>query len=203
MIKVKLIDYSNNALGNIVRAARGCFGNKKKDASYEDDVNLVKALIAKAHSPIEFAWAMFDIQGISRVCANQLNRYRMTSQAQESMRYVEVKQYKTDSIKEYPFVYPYSALKISDACEDIVKICFKFYDKLVKAGVPKEDARMFLPLGTETRLKIACNFRELRHILKQRLDKHAQWEVRQVAKEILYICDEKWPWLVEDLKKLE
>ena len=65
---------------------------------------------------------------------------------------------------------------------------------------PKEDARYFLPMGIETNLKIACNFRELRHILKQRLDKHAQWEVREVAKEMLAICQEKWPWLVEDLE---
>lgn len=198
-MKVTLIDYTPNALGNIIEAARGCFGNKKKDATMEENLNLIKALIAQDHSPIEFAWAMFDIQGISRACANQLNRYRMSSQAQESMRYVEVKKKETDSIKEYPFIYPYTALKVTDACEDVVKICFKFYDRLVKAGVPKEDARMFLPLGTETRLKLACNFRELRHILKQRLDKHSQWEVRQVAREMLRICQEKWPWLVEDL----
>lgn len=198
-MKVELVDCSHNALSNIVSAARGCFGNKKKNPSYEDDVNLVKALIAQDHSPIEFAWAMFEISGISRICANQLNRYRHTSQAQESMRYVEIKKKDTDSIKEYPFIYPYSALRVSDACEDLVSICFKFYEKLVQAGVPKEDARFFLPLGTETNLKICCNFRELRHILKQRLDKHAQWEVRQVAKEILRICQDRWPWLVEDL----
>ena len=192
-MKVELVDCSHNALGNIVTAARGCFGNKKKNPTYEDDVNLVKALIAQDHSPVEFAWAMFDIQGISRACANQLNRYRHTSQAQESMRYVDVSMHK--------FVHPYSVLKTSEAAIDVVDICFKFYDQLLKAGVAKEDARYYLPLGIETNIKICCNFRELRHILKQRLDKHAQWEVREVAQAIYDICQDRWPWLVEDIKR--
>lgn len=191
-MEIKLVDYSQNALGDIVKAARGCFGNKKQNPTYEDDMNLVRALIKNDHSPVEFAWAMFEIKGISRICANQLNRYRMTSQAQESMRYVDV--------SGNGFIYPYSALKVSDACKDIVDTCFKFYNTLVKNGVPKEDARFFLPLGTETNMCIAFNFRELRHILKQRLDKHAQWEVRQVARKMYEIAQDRWPWLVEDIK---
>lgn len=191
-MEVKLVDYSQNALGNIVTAARGCFGNKKKDPTFEENLNLVRALIKNDHSPVEFAWAMFKITGISRACANQINRYRHTSQAQESMRYVDAKGKK--------FIYPYSCLSVADACQDLVDTCFKFYSRLIKAGVPKEDARYFLPLGTETQLIIALNFRELRHILKQRIDPHAQWEVRHVAMEIYNICQEKWPWLVEDLE---
>lgn len=189
-MKVTLIDFTPNALGNIISAARTCYRSDSR--TFEDDLFLVKALIKRDHTPIEFAWTMWSIEGISRNCANQLNRYRLSSQAQESMRYVDAKNNK--------FIYPYSAMKVSDACQDIVDTCFKFYEKLLKAGVPKEDARYFLPLGTETSLKIACNFRELRHILKQRLDKHAQWEVREVAKEMLAICQDKWPWLVEDLE---
>lgn len=190
-MEVTLIDYSQNALENITIAARGCFGNKKKNPTFEDNLNLVRALIKNDHSPIEFAWAMFKITGISRICANQLNRYRMTSQAQESMRYVDA--------KGGGFIYPYSALKVSDACKDLVDTCFKFYNELIKNGVPREDARFFLPLGTETTLTIAFNFRELRHILKQRLDKNAQWEVRLVAKKMYEIAQDRWPWLVEDI----
>lgn len=191
-MEVKLIDYSQNALGNIVTAARNCFGNKKQNPTYEDNLNLVSALIKQDHSPVEFAWAMFKITGISRICANQLNRYRHSSQSQTSMRYVDM--------DGKGFIYPYSCLKVSDACQDIVDICFKFYKTLIKNGVPREDARFFLPLGTETELTIAFNFREYRHILKQRLDKHAQWEVRQVAKKMYEIAQEKWPWLVFDLE---
>lgn len=190
-MEVVLLDYSQDALGNIVTAARNCFGNSNKKGTHEEDVNLVKALIKHDHSPVEFAWCMWSIEGISRNCANQLNRYRHSSQAQESMRYVDV--------SNHGFIFPVKSLEASDACQDLVDTCFKFYDKLLKAGVPKEDARYYLPLGTETNLKIAFNFRELRHILKQRLDKHAQWEVRAVAMKMFEIANDKWPWLVKDI----
>lgn len=190
-MKVELLDYSPDAVANIVTAARGCFASKKK-GKYEDDINLCKALIKNDHSPVEFAWAMFKISGISRACANQINRYRHTSQAQESMRYVDA--------SGKAFIYPYTCISIAESCQDVVDTCFKFYNRLIKAGVPKEDARYFLPLGTETQLIIALNFRELRHILKQRLDKSSQWEVRKVSMEIYNICQDKWPWLVDDLE---
>ena len=191
-MKVELIDYSQNAFSNIVKAGRTCYRSQKEVPNYENDLNLVRSLIKNEHlTPIEFGWTYWHISGISRNCANQLNRYRMSSQAQESMRYVNV--------QENEFIYPVSALKASDACVDIVNTCKEFYGKLVAAGVPKEDARYFLPMGMSTTLNLACNFRELRHILEQRLDPHAQWEVRAVALEMLAICREKWPWLVEDI----
>ena len=74
-----------------------------------------------------------------------------------------------------------------------------FYKKLVQNDVPKEDARMFLPLGMTCNMTVTMNFRALRHFLQLRLSKRAQWEVQYVAREILKICQSKWPWLVEDL----
>lgn len=78
-MEVTLLDHSQDPLGNIVIAARNCFGNSNKQRNYEEDVNLVKALIRNDHSPVEFAWCMWSIEGISRNCANQLNRYRHSS----------------------------------------------------------------------------------------------------------------------------
>lgn len=190
-MNVELVDYTQNAFDNIIRAARGCFGNEDRKATYQENKELIQALIKQDHSPIEFGEVIFYITGISRACANQLNRYRLTSQAQKSQRY-------TDANSD-DFVHPFTCLETSDACYDLVDTCFKFYNKLVKAGVPKEDARYYLPMGITTKMHLKCNFRQLRHILKQRLDKHAQWEVREVAKKMLEIAKERWPWLVEDL----
>lgn len=188
---IELIDYTQDPVRNIATAARGCFGNKKKDATHQEDLDLVKALIKQDHTPLEFAWVMFRITEISRACANQLNRYRITSQAQESMRYV-------DSSKKR-FLMPRTCLVSEEECKHLVNYCFLLYEQLIEKGVPKEDARYFLPLGTETQLTIAFNFREFRHILKQRLDPHAQWEVRKIALEMYATAKEKWPWLVEDM----
>lgn len=189
-MKVKLIDHTIDPLGNINFAARTSYRSHDKEDYYKR-VGFVKSLIKLDHTPVEFAYTFWHISGISRACANQLNRYRLSSQCQESMRYVNV--------TENGFVYPPKALAVDDSCVDFVIYCKKFYEKLVKNGVPIEDARYFLPIGMETTLNLMCNFRELRHILKQRLDSHAQWEVRKVAKEMYDICFDKWPWLVEDL----
>lgn len=191
---VTLVDYSQNALGNIVKAARGCFGNRpKKNASYDEDVKLVQALIRQDHTPIEFAWAMFEVKGISRACADQLTRYRLASFAVQSQRYTDI------STNE--FKHPFKALEIAgEGVLAMEKTQREFYSILVKNGVPKEDARAYIGMGFVTDLCFACNFRELRHILQQRLDKHAQAEIRELALKILEICKDKWPWLVADLE---
>ena len=110
----------------------------------------------------------------------------------QSQRYVDV--------KDAEFVMPYKAAQATDACYDFVKSAKKFYSTLVENDVPKEDARMFLPMGISTNIAMCVNFRELRHILSLRLDKHAQWEIRRLCLEIYKICQQRWPWLVEDIK---
>lgn len=75
---------------------------------------------------------------------------------------------------------------------------FDYYNDW-KGIVKNEDRRFILPNATKTNLSMCMNFRELRHFLKLRLDKKAQWEVQQVAYQIYKICQEKWGWLVFDI----
>jgi thymidylate synthase (FAD) len=76
------------------------------------------------------------------------------------------------------------------------------YEKLLEMGVPKEDARFVLPIGTMTRLVITMNCRSLRHLFKVRISKHAQWEIRDVAKEMLRQCLEVAPNAFGDFEEL-
>lgn len=189
-MEVELFDYSQNALNNIVSAGRNCYQSKSK--GYEADLNLVKALIKADHPPIEFGWAMWHITGISRACADQLRTHRLMSFTMLSQRYVD--------ISEQEFIHPFKAMEIAgESVKAMEKSQKDFYKLLVKNGVPKEDARMYVGMGMSTEVYFACNFRQLRHVLKLRLDKHAMEETRKVAKEILNICHEKWPWLVGEI----
>ena len=189
-MQLELVDYSQNALGNIVTAGRNCY--QSKGTGYESDVNLAKALIKADHSPVEFGWAMFHISGISRACADQLARYRLASFTMLSQRYVD--------IKDIEFVHPFQTLEIAGETAQAVEQAQRdFYRTLLNCGIKREDARYYMGMGFSTEVYMACNFRELRHILKQRLDKHAQFEIRCVANKILEICEEKFPWLVFDL----
>ena len=190
-MKVELLDCTTDPLFVISMAARTCYDSRSKD-QVNKRADFVKGLIKSGHeTPLEFASATFDISGISRVCQNQIVRHRIASYCVQSMRYVDV--------ANNEFVMPVKALMTDDSCVDFVRKAKDFYKKLVQNDVPKEDARMFLPLGMTTNMCMHMNFRSLRHFLKLRLDRHRQWEVRQVAKEMYDICKEKFDWLVEDI----
>ena len=190
-MQLELVDYSQNALNNIVRAGRNCYQSKSK--GYEADVKLVKALIASGHhSVLEFGWVMFHVKGISRACADQLRTHRLLSFTMMSQRYVD--------ISEQEFIHPFKALEFAgESVKAMEKTQKDFYKLLVKNGIPKEDARMYIGMGMSTEVYFACNFRELRHILKLRLDKHAQAEIRTLAKGVYDICAERWPWILDGI----
>ena len=191
-MKVELLDSTVDPLYVISMCARTCYNSRAKD-QVNKRADFVKGLIKSGHtSTLENAIATFDISGISRVCQNQIVRHRIgCSYCVQSMRYVDV--------ADNEFIMPIKALMTDDSCVDFVRKAKDFYKKLVQNDVPKEDARMFLPLGMTCNMTVTMNFRALRHFLQLRLSKRAQWEVQYVAREILKICQSKWPWLVEDL----
>jgi thymidylate synthase (FAD) len=190
-MEVKLIDSTVDPLFVISYAARKCYNSWDKDVLSKRD-EFVKGLIKSGHeTPLEFANATFEINGISISCQNQMVRHRHASFCVQSGRYVD--QRNNDCI------LPYELLAKYEGAEDYVKEAKALYTKLVNNGVKREDARFLLPQGMVTNLLVNFNFRALRHFLKLRLDKHAQAEIRQVAREIYFICLEKWGWLVEDI----
>lgn len=191
-MKVKLLDSTVDPLFVISMCARTCYNSRSKD-QINKRADFVKGLIKSGHtSTLENAVATFDISGISRVCQNQIVRHRIgCSYCVQSMRYVDV--------ADNEVIMPVKALSADDSCIDFVRKAKDFYKKLVQNDVPKEDARMFLPLGMTCNMTMTMNFRAIRHFLKLRLNPRAQWEVRLVAQEIKEICSQRWPWLVEDL----
>jgi thymidylate synthase (FAD) len=70
---------------------------------------------------------------------------------------------------------------------------FKTYDKLIEQGVRKEDARFVLPEAAHTTLIVTGNFQAWRDFLNLRLDSAAQWEIRDVASQILVALNKEAP----------
>ena len=62
---------------------------------------------------------------------------------------------------------------------------FEEYEMLIAHGVPKEQARSILPLGTYTKFYWTVNGSSLMNFLKLRLNKAAQKEIREYAEIIL------------------
>jgi len=64
--------------------------------------------------------------------------------------------------------------------------------------VPAEDARYLLPNAMETKIVITMNVRELHHFFELRCCKRAQWEIRELALEMLRLAEETAPYLFMD-----
>jgi thymidylate synthase (FAD) len=166
---------------------------EKMDA--ETAKQLIKRVTGYGHaSVIEHASFTFSIEDVSRVMTHQLVRHRIASYTQQSQRYV-----KYDTLEKY--VTPQSiasnieAKKVFD--ETLEKIS-ETYQKLLNMGISKEDARFILPNAAKTNIIVTMNARELRHFFNLRCCARAQWEIREVAVEMLRQAKKAAPVLFED-----
>jgi len=191
-LNVELLSITPNALDLIEEAGRICYNSKKGNQDKRN--SFIKKRIEAGHeSIIEHCCATFLIEGFSRISSQQLTRYRICSFSQRSQRFT-----KEDG---FNYIIPVT-IKDSKFINRFVKWMMdgkELYDEMINNGIPKEDARFCLPPGIETKLVMTMNFRELRHFLSQRLAKDAQWEIRNVAKEILRILKEQVNVIFDDL----
>ena len=172
-------------------AGRACY----RSSALGEPGRFLKARIREGHeSIIEHASVTFDIRGISRACSHQLVRHRIASYSQESQRYVDM------SAPE--FVVPPSvagnpqAMLVWQGFADQVA---DTYRQLRDLGVRKEDARFVLPNATATRIIVTMNYRSLRHFFSVRCEKAAQWEIRELALEMLRQVHALAPAVFDDL----
>lgn len=68
-----------------------------------------------------------------------------------------------------------------------------FYQKWLKAGVPKELARIDLPVGRYSRMRASTNLRNWLAFLLLRNDPGAQWEIQQYARAVETIISQQFP----------
>lgn len=130
-------------------------------------------------SVFEHAAFTARIEGISRACSHQLVRHRMASFVQESQRYCKVS---VDSDDWYvmPKAFDCDAL-LPDLFAKTMAECASRYQFALDNGIKPEDARFLLPEATKTNITMSMNVRELYHFLDLRMDKNAQWEIRNLA----------------------
>lgn len=67
------------------------------------------------------------------------------------------------------------------------------YEMALAAGVPKELARVHLPVGRYSRMRASANLRNWLQFLSLRLDSSAQWEIRQFANKVAGLCAARFP----------
>lgn len=172
---VYLISYTPNAEYACGCAAAVCTGSD----------NFTKALehaIASGHlGVLEHAVFTFGVRGLSRAALAQLTRHRIASYDVKSQRYVKIV---ADDL-----VIPESLKgQFANRVKQLMQDTMDLYREMVDAGVPKEDARYITPQAVTTDLVMTMNARELLHFFELRCCNRAQWEIRQMADEMLRIC---------------
>ncbi len=157
----------------------------------------VEKLVTVGHmSPIEHVSFTFGIEGISRACSHQLVRHRVASYSQQSQRYVRE--------TEFDYVIPPTIKndrKLTAAFHKHMKQAQKAYDEMIKGlgeqGITGEnasqDARFLLPNAAETKIVVTMNARELLHFFGMRCCNRAQWEIREMATQMLQLVKGEAP----------
>ena len=186
-LKVTLINAPTSGEALACEAAGICVGLGSSEKS------LKHALSAGHESVLEHLSFTFRIEGISRACSHQLVRHRLASYSQKSQRYV--------SEQDFEYILPPSISQNDTAralYEDCMKNLSSAYRALVDAGVPKEDARYVLPNACATDLIMTMNARELLHFFNLRCCSRAQWEIREMANQMLKLCKDCAPLIFEN-----
>ena len=205
-MKIKILAHTPNPERVIALAGKLCYSpvgiDELNDKISDEQVEkFITKLSDMGHmSPFEHASFTFAIEGISRNCSHQIVRHRLASFSQQSQRYVRMK-------GEYvvpPYIYWHEELllEFNHALEDADKAYTKLVEGLMRYGRTEkeaiEDARYILPSACTTKMEVTMNVRELLHFFKQRCCKRAQWEIREVAKEMLKQCKEVSPILFKN-----
>ena len=194
-------------------AARTCYSNKTPDellhisnsTKLDSKISLIKQVLSSGHQSIaEHISFSFSIEGISRSCSHQLVRHRLAVYSQQSQRYCSL-----DRDKDDFYVIPPSIASTFSTNKDFAKSYVKLmgdiqnlYNDMIDQGIKAEDARYILPNAAITNIVMTCNLRQWAHICNLRLCTRAQWEIREVFKNIVYELKKEYPELLPIFEEL-
>ena len=194
-MKVTVLSATDKPVDVISLAAGICYG--KSDVS---EKRIRHCFINDHMSVFEHASITFQVEGISRACMAQLTRHRLVSFCVESQRY---NRYDLSGFDWYVIPPSFDGEKrtLPAPFFDTAMASASFdYKKALAHGIKPEDARYLLPEATKTNLVMTMNARNLFHIFDMRLDKAAQWEIRELMREVKKQAasyNEQWRQVIE------
>lgn len=219
-MKVKLLNYTPNPEELIAKSAKLCYSavgveEIAEKLTEQSTQSFLEMLTSLSHaSPLEHVSFSFGVEGVSRVLTHQLVRHRLASYSQQSQRYVV--------LENFEYIIPPSIEAIPEAkdlfqetMEKDRQAYIKLVDTLMEGHTKKymeeglsleqaqrkaekrsiEDARYVFPNACETKIVVTMNARTLLHFFSIRTCQRAQWEIRQLAIEMLKLTKEAAPTL--------
>ena len=218
MANVILLAHTPNPEHTVASAAKLCYSSStitglRENLTDEAAASFVEMLSEIGHeSPIEHASFTFGIEGVSRSLLAQITRHRMASFSVKSQRYVREGAFEyitPPEIAESP-----EAKKIYDElmqhdqeCYDRLAAVLK--EKHIKTFMAEgkdektatrlaekkaiEDARFVLPNSCSTQMVMTMNARSLHNFFRHRCCNRAQWEIQDIANQMLKLVLEVAP----------
>lgn len=218
MARVYLLGHTPFPEHCVASAAKLCYSSSnikdlRDNLTDEKAAQFVEMLSEIGHeSPIEHASFTFGIEGVSRALLAQITRHRMASFSVKSQRYVRE--------GSFEYVTPPEIEKIPEAkaiYDEIMAEDQRRYDALAAVLKEKhiktfmaegkdektatrmaekkaiEDARFVLPNACETQMVMTMNARSLMNFFRHRCCNRAQWEIKDVADQMLALVLEVAP----------
>lgn len=216
--KVTLLSYTPMPERTVACAAKLCYSpssieNIQDGLDEEKTSSFVNMLTDIGHfSPIEHANFTFGIEGVSRSFLAEMTRHRIASFSVKSQRYVVE--------GNFSYIIPPEIEAIPEAKEEFLKameedqkhyeqfsatLKEKYFGQFINEGMSEkeamrkaekkaiEDARFVLPNACETKMVCTMNARSLMNFFSQRCCNRAQWEIRNVATQMLALVKEVAP----------
>lgn len=210
VMKVELIAYTPEPEKVVAAAAKLCYAKSDIQGLFdaltpEKTTAFIEHLASLGHeSPIEHVSFTFGIEGVSRALLAQITRHRLASYSVQSQRYVEKAGFSYIMPPEIAGIPEAEALFLEEMEHD-AEVYGKLRDILLEkhtkdnlaAGMSEkdaafaagkkanEDARFVLPNACDTRMIVTMNARSLYNFFAQRCCERAQWEIRELATEML------------------
>ena len=210
MMTVRLIAHTPEPEKVVAAAAKLCYSDAHitdllDGLDEEKTARFLTMLSDLGHaSPIEHASFTFGIEGVSRTLLAQITRHRIASFSVQSQRYVRLDDFRYVIPPEIEAIPEAKAAFIESMNEDArryLDLVQKLEDghtaRLMAEGLPEkqarakaskqanEDARFVLPNACETKMVVTMNARSLQNFFHLRCCSRAQWEIRQLAEEML------------------
>jgi thymidylate synthase (FAD) len=220
--KVELVDFVGNDL-TIVNSARVSFGKHKEELDVNDE-KLINYLIKHRHtSTLEHNFVTFRFK-VPLFVRSQHHRHRTWSYNEISRRYTEEnlqfyqpKEFRTQhksnrqASNENELIDPQidigsagisAIMPASTLINNWHSNSVILYNRLMDAGVCREQARGVLPQNLYTEYYGSANLNNILKFIDLRTHEGAQWEIQKVAQAVLKIASELYPITVGAYQKI-
>ena len=203
MVKVILISHTPEPEKVVAAAAKMCYSKSgpediMNNLTDENTEKFLNRLISMGHeSPIEHITFTFGVEGVSRSLLAQLTRHRLASYSVKSQRYVEENHFsyvvppEIENNAKAAEIYKNTMDNILNSYNELTEILYDVHKNNMdeKSARKKaiEDARFVLPNACETKLVMTFNARSLMNFFSERCCDRAQWEIRELADQMLKI----------------